>query len=211
MMFNNYPCIGDFDLSQVDEETKTFAKSKFNAILDSVLSFTDKDGIFSVWTSNQSLFNSIEYDADGKLIDTYVRDAGVAALLGSWIFQKRTESRDEGFLYTLPYLEQAVDAHRLENVPKLFNELDTYFIQMSVGLGCTFAAVLFPGLVDISRRGLLDGARGRNPDDGLTSIAGWLAQTVGAAKGICGADSYDILSRTVGYFKSSYPFISSTH
>ena len=206
-MFSNYPGIARTDLGQIDAETQQLARTKFAKLVDSVADFVDKDGFFSAWEVNQSLLSVAQLDEAGRPRNMRVRDAVMAALIGAWVFQNRTTDADEGFLYALPFLEQALNEKGFHEVPALFNDLDTFFIQRSVGLGRTFAAVLFPGFVDTRRRGLLEGARGRSPDDGLTTIAGWLARTVSSGHSVADAESFGVLSKTAGYFKAVYPFI----
>ena len=207
MMFANYPGIDGLDLSSVDAETQKLAKDRFLTFVDRVADFVEKDGIFSAWEVNPSLLGCVSFDADGKPTDSSVRDAACAAIIGAWIFQNRTTDCDEGFLYALPFLEQALIEKGFSGVPALFRELDSFYIARSVGLGRTFMAVLFPGFVDTRQRGLLEGARGSNPDDGLVSIAGWLSRTIAAGHGVPDAESYAVLSKTAGWLKSAYSFL----
>lgn len=207
MMFANYPGIDGLDLSSVDAETQKLAKDRFLAFVDRVAGLVAKDGIFSAWEINPSLLACVAFDANGRPTDVSVRDAAVAAIIGAWIFQNRTTDCDEGFLYALPFLEKALEEKGFSGVPSLFGELDSFYIERSVGLGRTFMAVLFPGFVDTRRRGLLEGARGSNPDDGLVAIAGWFSRTIVAGHSVSDAESYAVLSRTAGWLKSAYRFL----
>lgn len=207
MMFANYPAIDRLDLSSVDAETQKLAKDRILGFVDRVAGLVEKDGIFSAWEVNPSLLACVSFDADGKPTDSSVRDAAFAAIIGAWIFQNRTTDCDDGFLYALPFLEKALEEKGFSGVPSLFRELDSFYIERSVGLGRTFMAVLFPGFVDTRRRGLLEGARGSNPDDGLVAIAGWFSRTIAAGHGVPDAESYAVLSKTAGWLKSAYSFL----